>query len=672
MRVRIRNTIGAYLGVWSAVPSLRNFRSNAVVLLSVVLVATAAACSDAPPTTRESLFAVPGGPHPPGSFYDLPFPNDIRRAADGRPDLADYPKLNPTVDRFPAAISANLDGFGLNAGIFVCFGGPVDADSLPATPEASLMDGASVYLVNIDPTSPNHGVKTPLLFGFQSRAGIAIGSYWLSALPYPGFPLDEATTYALVVTDRVTIGAAAAEPSDDFTAIAAAAPPTAAALAAAQLTYQPFWDYLDEPGGDERADVVNAAVFTTQHATDIMPLMRRKVWSLPAPAVTDIVRFKTDPSFLMYDGKFVGPNFQVGDPPYSQTGGDIQIGADGLPIVQRMENLRVSFAIPRFTPPAAGWPVVMIDTGSGSDYHSYFTSGFEAVLAPLGLAVISIDPVLSGDRNPGGSGELAFNSFNNPQGSRNNTVQGAADNFSIVRLIQGFSFTEAPAGTDPGRTIRFDPANIYVLGHSQGGLTYTPFLAFEPAVKTAVLSGTGALLYEGLLGKTEPIDISAVVAGYIPDKPLDRFNPVLAILQTWVERSEPANYAPLISRAPITGDDGQTLAPKDILQIEGFDDHWAPNTGIEAYATALGGNQIFARDTNGSPFPLVKGLLLRGRALANAPVTGNLAGKTVVLSQFRAPSGTDGHFASAAVPEAILQWENFLQSKALNGTATAF
>ena len=98
-----------------------------------------------------------------------------------------------------------------------------------------------------------------------------------------------------MVTNRVTIGAAAALPSDDFAAISSdkpADPPVNAALAAAQVTYQPLWDYLDEPGGDERADVVNAAVFTTQHATDIMPLMRRKVWSLPAPAATDIVRFR--------------------------------------------------------------------------------------------------------------------------------------------------------------------------------------------------------------------------------------------------------------------------------------------------------------------------------------------------------------------------------------------
>ena len=160
------------------------------------------------------------------------------------------------------------------------------------------MDDASVYLVNVDPTAPGHGQKTPLLYRFESKPGSVIGGNWLSALPYPGFPLDEGTTYALVVTTRVTIGGAAALPSDDFAAIAASDAPADAALAAAQATYQPLWDYLDEPGGDERADVVNAAVFTTQHATDIMALLRRKVRSLPAPAATGIVRYRAESRFL--------------------------------------------------------------------------------------------------------------------------------------------------------------------------------------------------------------------------------------------------------------------------------------------------------------------------------------------------------------------------------------
>jgi pimeloyl-ACP methyl ester carboxylesterase len=335
-----------------------------------------------------------------------------------------------------------------------------------------------------------------------------------------------------------------------------------------------------------------------------------------------------------------------------------------------METLRLSFAIPRAKQPAAGWPVVIIDTGTGSNYHSYYDGGFADIMAANGLAVIAIDPVLSGNRDLAGNPEFDFYNFNNPETSRNNAIQGATDSFSIVRLVQGFSYTEAPVGTDAGRTVRFDPANIFYFGHSQGGITGAPFLAFEPEVKATVLSGAAALLFEVLVTKTQPFDIKTLVASYIPDEPLDEFNPVLAMVQTWVERSEPANYGRLLARATVTGDDGQKLAPKDVFQTEGFDDHFAPGRTVEAFATAIGGNQLYGLD-GANPWPPVKGLELRGRDVLTPPVTGNLAGKTVVLAQYRQAAGSDGHFVVFDVPAASRAWSQFLVTRATTGVATA-
>jgi len=649
--------------------SLRKFVRGAIAVSPVVLLAAASACSSDPPS-RISLFAVPGGPHPPADFYELPFPNGIRRTADGHPDLSDFPKLNPTIDLFPAAITQGLDGFGLNAAMFVRFGGPVDTKSLPRTPDDSLMDTASVYLVNVDQASPDYTVKTPIQYRFEAKHGSVIGPNWLSVLPYPGFPLDEGTTYALVVTKRVTIGGAAAIPSDDFTAIIATDKPNDVALAAAQATYQPLWDYLDEPGGDERADVVDAAVFTTQHATDIMPAIRRKVASLTAPSAIGLTRYLNASTFLMYDGMFAIPNFQSGDVPYKTTGGEIQLDAAGLPIVQRMEPVRFSFAIPTTVAPAFGWPVVIFDPGTGGTYHSFYDTYIVDRLADIGVAVISIDPVLSGSRDPNGNPEQDFYNFANPQAARNNVIQGAADNFSIMSFLQTFLYIEPAAPpSNPGRTIRFDPGNVYFFGHSQGGLTGVPFLAVDPDVKAAVLSGTGALLFETLIGKTKPFDIASAIAAVIPDVPVDEYNPVLAMLQTWVEQSEPANYASMIARAPATGDNGQKLAPKDVFQSEGFDDHWVPNKSLEAFATVLGGNQVLGYDGL-MPWPTVQGLRMRNRSVLKPPISGNLNGKTVVLDQFRMTAGSDGHFVVFDQPDAEAAWTQFLQTRVTTGVAT--
>lgn len=608
---------------------------------------------------------------PPAEFYELPFPNDIRRGAGGRADLTTYPRLNAIVDGYTNAISADLDGFGLNAAIFVRFGGPIDRASLPATPPASLADDASVYLVDIDPASPDRGQKHPIKLRFEPKKGSTIGANWLSALPYPGFPLAEGTTYALVITNRVRVPGSGlpVEPSSDFVAVAGPDVPNDAALAAAQHTYAALWTYLDQPGGDERADVVNAAVFTTQHATDMAGLLRQKIWSLPAPPFGEVIRTSTRASIIMYDGLFVSPNFQVGVPPYSESGGQIELGDDGLPIVQVMETVRFSFALPRLTTmPPGGWPVVIYGTGTGGDFHSYFTDNISANVAPQGIALIAMDQVLTGERNPRGLSQQDFYNVFNPQAARHNVLQGAADYFSLSRLLQGLSFVEPPAGIDPGRTIRFDATKIYYVGHSQGGLTGVPFLAFEPAVKAAVLSGTSALLYLGVLDKKQPFDIAALVKSYIPDDPFDEFNPVLALVQTWIERSEPANYGPLLARKPTVGADGTPLAPKAIFQTEGFVDSWSPNRAIEAFATSVGGNQI--RAASGRGIKEIEGLTLRGRQVLTPPVTGNLDGTTAVLLQYDQLANSDGHFVALEVPAAQVQWSQFLGVLARTGTAT--
>jgi len=607
---------------------------------------------DGPPVT--ALFAVPRDGRAAGDFYALPFPSDIRRTADGHPDLRGYPDIGPLLGLYVAAIGERLDGFGLNAAMHVRFSAEIDPASLP-TPEGSLEPAAAVYLVDVDAASPRRGQRVPIRLRFEPRAGRSIGADWLGALPYPGFPLAEGTTYALVVTDRLRAsGPVVAD--GDFAAIAAAAVPADPALAAAQAAYAPLWAWLDEPGGDERGDVVSAAVFTTQRATAIMGRLRAAVRALPAPAIRDVQRVDVPgEGIAVYDGVFDAPNFQRGVPPYDDpASGDIVEDGD-QPRVQRMEPLRVSFSVPISAPPASGWPVAIYAHGTGGSYHSYLNDDTAARLAAQGIAMISIDQVLHGPRNPGGDPDLAFFNFQNPLAARDNAVQGAADDFSVVRLVEGLAYRD-PAG---GAPIRFDPDRIFFFGHSQGGLTGPPFIAYEPAVQGAVLSGAGGLLYYALLTKTEPVDITAIVAAVIRDRPLDEFNPILALLQTWVERSDTINYGPLLTREPPPG-----LTARPIFQSEGFVDHYTPLPTIEALATAIGGNQV---EPVMQP---IEGLALRGRDALTAPVAGNLDGATAVLLQYQAPPDADGHYVVFDVAAAQVQSARFLGTLATTGKAT--
>jgi hypothetical protein len=619
------------------------------------------------PTT--ALYDVPrgGALADGGDFFALPFPHDFYRR-DGQLDLALYPRPSPLVEEYLDAMAPRLDGFGRNAAVFFRFSAGLDPASLPATPDAARADDASVYLVDVDADSPERGARWPLKLRFEARPGETIGANWLSVLPYPGFPLAEGRTYAVVVTSRV-LGAdgTAVLPAADWTELAGDAVPVDDDLLRARVVLEPLLDYLDDDGGDERADVVSATVFTTQVSTDVMAGIRQRVWSLPAPTATGTARTGTAATYLTYEGSFDAPNFQTGDTPYLSSGGEIVAADDGLPEVQRTESLRFALTIPAAgAMPTAGWPVALYAHGTGGSYRSFINDGTARRLAAEGIAVISIDQVLHGPRNSGAtSPEVSFFNFQNPLAARDNTIQGAADNFSLLRLVLGFDFTEPPADPDPGRDIRFDPDRIYFFGHSQGGLTGPPFLAYEPEVAGAVLSGAGGLLYLSMLHKTEPIDITAIVGALIRDEPLDEFNPTLALLQTWIERADPVNYGPLLARAPAPHPDGGgAMAPKHIYQSEGFVDRFTPPVAIEALAVAIGGHQV------APVLAEIEGLALRGHAALEAPVTGNLDGTTAVLLQYDEVSGSDGHFVVFDVDAAERQSARFLGTLATAGEAT--
>ena len=621
--------------------------------LALVAVAALSGCDDAATTT--ALFAVPGASVA-GEFYDLPFPNDLRRTPEGRLDLSLFPTNSLLVEDIRAAAEA-LDGFGLNSAIYARFDGGLDPASLP-TPAGSVEPDASVYLVNVDPGSAERGTRVPVIVRFRATPYETLGGDHLVARPYPGFPLDEGTTYALVITRRVRGDAGpAVAPAADLTAVLGSGGD--AAITRARAVYQPLLDELDLPGGDERADVASAAVFTTQHATDVALAIRRAVAAAAAPVAAEVMPGGSNVRFNTFTGTYAAVNLQAGDPPYrSAPTGQITIGADGVAVVQRQEPMRFAVTVPAGDVPAAGWPLVIYSHGTGGGYASFINDGTADQLARQGLAVISTDQVLHGPRNPGGNPEIDFFNFGNAYAARDNALQGIADAFSQLRLAARLTIV------DGARTHTFDATRVMFFGHSQGGLTGPGFVAFEPALTGAVLSGTAGLLYLNLLHKTEPLDIPALVETFLRDDPVDEDNPSLALLQMWVDRSDPINYAPLMVRAPATVD-GVPLAPRHILQTEGFTDSYAPNLGIEAFATALGGDLLELPATRP-----VEGLALRGRAVRRAPVTNNLAGVTAVLAQYDQQPGSDGHFVVFDIPAAKQHVSRFLGTLAATGQAT--
>jgi predicted esterase len=598
-----------------------------------------AACSSPPGATAR--FELPRAGDPPSEFYALPFPNDLRLRDDGTVDLDDHVRPNELIDLYLDTISTVTRGFGTNAALFVRFSAELDPASLPADAAASLEDDAAVMLVDVDPDSPERGARTPLLFRFSPFEGESIGDNWLGCLPYPGRPLRPATTYALLLTDRLRAADGGGIARDvDFDALLGDGD-TDADVVAARARYAPLLDWVDEPGGVDRADLVDATMFTTQDPVGLVGRARARILAdVAAPVAADLVAGDVTADFAIYSGTFEGPNFQTGLPPYDKPadGGAILVDDAGEPIVQRTETLRFAVTLPPGTAPDDGWPVVIYAHGTGGDYTSFIDDGTAARLAAQGLAVISMDQPMHGSRGQGVPDEKLVFNYENPIAALDVIRQGAIDDFQLLRLIDSLDLDGA----------RLDPERIAFMGHSQGGITGTPFVAWEPRVQGAVLSGAGGLLYQTMLHKE---GIPELVAAFIRDYPLDQFNNLLALVQMFGEPADPANYGPM-------------LTGLDIYQSEGFVDSFTPNITIEALGVAAGLSPV------APVLDSVAGFFLRGLPVLEPPVSANRDGHTAVFVQYQAASGNDGHFVVFDVPAARRQHAAFLGTLARDGRAT--
>jgi hypothetical protein len=571
-------------------------------------------------------------------FFALPFPTDLRRSGTGL-DLTGFPNPGKSslLSDYVIAMRSGQPGFGLASALYVSFTAPVDPATL--TPQTVLL---------IDLAT---GERVPLQLKYFDRATLFVPAATLAALPLFGAPLSAAHPYAFVLTNGVhdqrgePIGAdAAMTEALHGTGPAAAVTAPFVAFAAAHVELQ---------------SAVLASVFTTQDAGAVLVKLRAAVHATPAPAATGLAYSpgaSTRP-YHLFTGAFPVPNFQTGTPPYSASGGQLSLDAAGNPQVVRTESVRFAVTVPTGAAPAGGFPAVLYEHGTGGDFESFVGEGIGRDLAARGIATISMDQVLHGPRNPGCDytnpgpayescvGTAYFN-FLNPYAGRDNTRQGAADGFQLLRLAKGL---QIPAAIHPeGEAVSLSPQAF--LGHSQGGLTGAPFLAGEPELKAAVLSGTGGVLAITVLQRKDPLDFKAAVELVLAingKESLEPFHPVLALVQTFAEPADPISYARLLASPP----GGQ----RSVMLTEGLLDPYTAADASEALGAAarfdIGG--VAAHE---NPAFVARGLKVQALPYSVAPGSG-------VLLQYP----DQGHFAIFDSAVARCRWLGFLDAAAHGG-----
>lgn len=597
------------------------------------LLLVAAGCG--PGEQRPVTFEVPRGGFP--DFLDTPWPSDLlRRDVDGAPglDLRAFPNpFNSSALDDYVEIIQHAPGFSTSGTLYFHVEGGVDPASLPASARASVADDATLFLVEL--THPER--RVPLTWRYYEEGTSFLPPGTVAVAPLLGAIVRGPA--ALVVTS----GARHASglplgPSADLRALMTCAPLEGVDPQPDCARYQGLAEALGR-GVDELALL---QVFTPYDATSALEKAFFALRAAPPPVVRDVqLTSRGEYIYDVYEGVVELAQFQAGTPPFSgydgESGGFV-LDDDGAPVIQRIEDVRFVLTVPTGAIPEAGWPLAINGHGTGGSLYTGIGEGPTAEahqLASAGWASISISEPLHRTRAGFVEGEEEINTFNflNPLAGRDNWRQSALEKVQLVSLAGALSFSPVLTGGVP---VRFDASKVGYFGHSQGGITGALFVGVEDRIQGAFLSGAGAGFSISLVEKTEPVNIGEVLKTFLlmpADEPMDELHPVLALMQTWIEPSEPLNYGALWRHRA----DRRT---PHLVATSGLRDQYTPPSTHAGLAGAFGLPIV------GQVADELEVLALQGVVPMPAGVSGNLRsdrGEPLTAGLLQYPD--DGHFA---------------------------
>jgi hypothetical protein len=235
------------------------------------------------------------------------------------------------------------------------------------------------------------------------------------------------------------------------------------------------------------------------------------------------------------------------------------------------------------------------------------------------------------------------------------------DYFSLTRAVTEGVFSTVIA---PNEFV-VDPSRLGFWGHSQGATTGPLFLAFEPDIDIATLSGAGAGVVQGLLRKRSPVDIKRGVFAVLREE-ADEGHPVLNLMQQYFAPVDPLNYGSLLARKPID----IVSPPHHLLVVYGQGDTFTPPLTTRIFSDVLDIPVVLpALDTElGKAFD---GYLEAGRVV-EAPMQGNKSFETGAVTMgmiHHPPQEYDGHFVAFQNAAAATRISRFFDSFFSDGVA---
>lgn len=612
------------------------------------------------------------------TFFEMPWPSDLRLREDGTPDLSGYPdpiELDLLAGLF--AIADERPGFATIPVASFRFTAPLaersEDDVIPAETDAP------VLLVDVDPDSPERGALVPTI----ARTHLSdhyTGDNLVSVAARPGFVLHANRTYAAVIrTDWNDARGRPLEVHPVIAQLAADETPSAPNGAEVAALYAPLFETLDTLGVP-RAEVAAATVFTTGDVVEDLFTLSTRITEALDVTVENV---RLDPAgdherYCELVAEVQMPQYQRGEPPFD-TEGTFEFGADGLPIEQREETALLHLTIPKQEMPAGGFPLMMYFHGSGglasqvvdrgparATGRPIVGEGPAHVVAEHGIAAAGASLPLSPDRLPGAS-SIEYINFSNLAAFRDTFRQGVIEQRLLIDALQSITIDPTVLGACVGPTLpagetafSFDAEAFVGLGQSMGGMYTNMIGAVEPDLRALVPTGAGGHWSYFIL-QTELIagvgDLLAITLR-VPNRNLTHLHPTLHLLAMAWEPAEPMIYTPRLGRRPLP-----EVGSRPIYEPVGINDSFFPTTVFDAMVLAYGhpqaGDEVWPE--------MQEALALRGLdGFVDYPVANNLESEdgtpfTGVVVQYPADD-FDGHVIFVELDEVKYQYGCFLRS----------
>ena len=545
----------------------------------------------------------------PESFYDVPYPSDLRLNHEGRAAHDGFPNRGGVLTSV-LELADERRFWPTTPFAFFRFDAPLAVrqadDWIDAEPTAP------VLLIGIREGTEDYARLFPTVASTQPR-DLYTGENLLAVAAPPGLVLSPDSTYAFVLLRSLLDGDGnRLGVPETLAQLRAGHVPAGASGVRAAETYAPLWPALRK-AGVEISDVAAATIFTTTDVVADLERLSTAVRTRHAVAI-DNLHVDTDDGadherFCEIHGDARIPMFQSGIPNYN-TDGHFRYDEDGQPIVQREEVVPLTITLPRAPMPAGGFPVVFYFHGTSGAFDQVVDRGAVSepggdpqkgegpahVLAAQGLATFAAALPLNPDRYSGplGISQRPYLNINNlgayPDTFRQMTIEQQLfmDALSSLRIapevVESCELESPPAGA-----FRLRADRILAMGQSLGGQVVNMVGAVDPRVAAVVPTGSG--------GYWSFTVLRAELSDGIPSAPAialllgvpsvqDHLHPALQLVQSVLEPAEPLVYAMRLARHPLPGH-----AARSIYQPIGIDDPGFPNPIYAAMALASGTQQ---------------------------------------------------------------------------------